>query len=444
MTYIPNTDQDRKEMLESIGVRSFEELLRNIPPEARLKTGLRLPAALSEFEITKELKRIGEKNLDTGEMLTFLGGGAYDHYVPAAIAAITSRSEFYTAYTPYQAEVSQGTLQAMYEYQTMICRLTGMDVANASMYDGGSAVAEAILLSLGHTGRTDVVIAGKIHPHYLKVVRTYTAGRDSHIIQSTIVDGAAAIDSLAGVVSEKTACVVVQQPNFYGILEEVIEIEKIAHASGALFIVVADPVSLGVLEAPGTYNADIVVGEGQGLGIALQFGGPYLGIFAVKEALLRKLPGRLAGVTVDVDGKRGFTLTVQTREQHIRREKATSNICTNQGLMMLCATVYMALMGKEGIRDVAAQSVQKSHYLAEKIAAIHGYRLKFTRPFFKEFAVETPKPASEILHTFVERGILAGIDLARFCEGENGLLIAVTEKRTREEMDRFVNELASF
>ncbi len=444
MTYFSNTDQDRKEMLESIGVRSFEELLRNIPPEARLKTGLRLPAALSEFEITKELKLLGEKNRDTGEWLTFLGGGAYDHYIPAAIAAITSRSEFYTAYTPYQAEVSQGTLQAIYEYQTMICRLTGMDVANASMYDGGSALSEAVLLALGHTGRSEVVMAGKIHPHYLKVVRTYTAARDAHIVLSNVVDGGAALDSLAEIVSANTACVVVQQPNFYGILEEVHEIEKIAHKSGALFIVVADPISLGMLEAPGNYNADVVVGEGQGLGIALQFGGPYLGIFAVKESLLRKLPGRLSGITVDADGRRGFTLTIQTREQHIRREKATSNICTNEGLMMLCATVYMALMGKEGICDVARQSVQKSHYLAEKIAAVKGYRMKFTRPFFKEFAVETPRPASEIVHTLSERGILAGIDLARFVDGETGLLIAVTEKRTREEMDRFVNELASF
>ncbi|MGD0338090.1 MAG: aminomethyl-transferring glycine dehydrogenase subunit GcvPA [Bacteroidota bacterium] len=444
MTYFSNTDQDRKEMLESIGVRSFEELLRNIPPEARLKTGLRLPAALSEFEITKELKQLGEKNRDTGEWLTFLGGGAYDHYIPAAIAAITSRSEFYTAYTPYQAEVSQGTLQAIYEYQTMICRLTGMDVANASMYDGGSALSEAVLLALGHTGRSEVVMAGKIHPHYLKVVRTYTAARDAHIVLSNIVDGGAAPDSLAETVSANTACVVVQQPNFFGILEEVREIEKIAHKSGALFIVVADPISLGMLEAPGNYNADVVVGEGQGLGIALQFGGPYLGIFAVKESLLRKLPGRLSGITVDSAGRRGFTLTIQTREQHIRREKATSNICTNEGLMMLCATVYMALMGKEGICDVARQSVQKSHYLAEKIAAVKGYRMKFTRPFFKEFAVETPRPASEIVHTLSERGILAGIDLARFVDGETGLLIAVTEKRTREEMDRFVNELASF
>jgi glycine dehydrogenase subunit 1 len=444
MPYIPNTDQDREEMLKSIGVESFRELLRNIPPETRLKSGLHLPAALSEFEVTKELRRLGERNRDTDELLTFLGGGAYDHYIPAAIAAITSRSEFYTAYTPYQAEVSQGTLQAIYEYQTMICRLTGMDVANASMYDGGSALAEAVLLALGHTGRNEIVIAGKIHPHYRKVVQTYIAGRNVQIIRSQIADGGAAVGSLAEIVSDRTACVVVQQPNFYGILEEVREIEKVAHTSGALFIVVADPVSLGLLEAPGTYGADVVVGEGQGLGIALQFGGPYLGIFAVKEPLLRKLPGRLSGITIDVDGKRGFTLTVQTREQHIRREKATSNICTNQGLMMLCATVYMALMGKEGICEVAEQSVQKSHYLAEKIAALKGYRLKFSRPFFKEFAVETPEPASEIVHKLSERGILAGIDLARFIEGETGLLIAVTEKRTRDEMDRFVSELASF
>jgi glycine dehydrogenase subunit 1 len=444
MPYIPNTIQDQREMLESIGVRSFEELLRNIPPEVRLKTGLRLPAALSEFEVLKELKRLGDKNQDAGEWLTFLGGGAYDHYVPAAINAITSRSEFYTAYTPYQAEVSQGTLQAIYEYQTMICRLTGMDIANASMYDGGSALAEAVLLALGHTGRSEVVVAGKIHPHYLKVVRTYIAAREADIIQPNIADGGAVLDSLAACISEKTACVIVQQPNFYGVLEDVHEIGKLAHAIGALFIVVADAISLGLLDAPGLYGADIVVGEGQGLGIPLQFGGPYLGIFAVKEPLLRKLPGRLSGITVDVDGRRGFALTVQTREQHIRREKATSNICTNQGLMMLCATVYMALMGKEGIRDVAIHSIQKSHYLSEKISALNGYRLKFSRPFFKEFAIETPIPAADIVHALAERGILAGIDLARFIDGDSGLLVAVTEKRTREEMDRLVSELASF
>ena len=443
MPYIPNTGQDQKEMLESIGVRSFEELLRNIPAEARLKTKLRLPAALSEFEITKELHRLGEKNRNSDELITFLGGGAYDHYVPAAINAITSRSEFYTAYTPYQAEVSQGTLQAIYEYQTMICRLTGMDIANASMYDGGSALAEAVLLALGHSKRSDVVVAGKIHPHYLKVVRTYIAARGATVVHSGTVDGGTGLESLAKSISKNTACVIVQQPNFYGIIEEVREIGTMAHDAGALFIVIADAISLGLLEAPGVYGADIVVGEGQGLGIALQFGGPYLGIFAVKEPLLRKLPGRLSGITVDVDGKRGFTLTVQTREQHIRREKATSNICTNQGLMMLCATVYMALMGKEGIRDVAIHSVRKSHYLAESISALKGYRLKYSRPYFKEFAVETPKPAAEIIHALVERGILAGIDLARFIEGDAGLLIAVTEKRTREEMDRFVRELAA-
>ncbi len=442
MSFVPNTDQDRKEMLSAIGVRSFEELIRTIPPEARLKNDLQLPSALSEFEVLKELKELGKKNKDTSELISFAGGGAYDHFIPSAVASLISRSEFYTAYTPYQAEVSQGTLQAIYEYQTMICRLTGMDIANASMYDGGSALAEAVLLALGHTNRSEIVIAGKIHPQYLKVVRTYTAARNAKILETKLDDGGADFHSLKNLISDATACVVVQQPNFFGIIEEVKEIEKAAHDHGALFIVVADPISLGLLEAPGKYGADIVVGEGQGLGIPLQFGGPYLGIFAVKEALLRKMPGRLSGITVDVDGKRGFTLTVQTREQHIRREKATSNICSNEGLMMLSATIYMALMGKQGLQEVASQSLQKSHYLSEKISTLSGFKIKYKRSFFKEFVVTTPRPASDIIHLLLERGILAGIDLGRFNDGETGLLLAVTETRTRAEMDLLIQELS--
>ncbi|MCS7228449.1 MAG: aminomethyl-transferring glycine dehydrogenase subunit GcvPA [Candidatus Kryptonium sp.] len=441
MGFVPNTDEDRQEMLKAIGVSSFEELISDIPPEIRLKEDLKLPEPLSEYEVLKELQSISEKNLDLNHAISFLGGGAYDHFTPSAVFTIISRSEFYTAYTPYQAEVSQGTLQAIYEYQTMICRLTGMDVANASMYDGGSALAEAVLLALGHTGRNEVVIAGPVNPNYLTVVRTYTHPRRADIKLTKFDSGICDIDDLKSKVTDKTACVVVQQPNFFGNIENVFEIEKITHNVGALFIVAIDPISLGLLVPPGEYGADVVVGEGQSLGIPLSFGGPYLGIFAVKEFLIRKIPGRLAGITIDRDGERGFALTLQTREQHIRREKATSNICTNQSLMMLAATVYMALMGKQGLKEVATLCLQKSHYLAEEISKIKGFKLKYNQPFFKEFVVQTPVPVSKIKEKLQPKKILPGIDLSKFDGYGDGLLIAVTEKRTKKEMDLFVEEL---
>ncbi|MEN3038445.1 MAG: aminomethyl-transferring glycine dehydrogenase subunit GcvPA [Candidatus Kryptonium sp.] len=441
MGFVPNTDEDRQEMLKAIGVSSFEELISDIPPEIRLKEDLKLPEPLSEYEVLKELQTISEKNLDLNHAISFLGGGAYDHFVPSAVLTIISRSEFYTAYTPYQAEVSQGTLQAIYEYQTMICRLTGMDVANASMYDGGSALAEAVLLALGHTGRNEVVIAGPVNPNYLTVIRTYTHPRRADVKLTRFDSGVCDIDDLKSKVTDKTACVVVQQPNFFGNIENVFEIEKITHNVGALFIVAIDPISLGLLVSPGEYGADVVVGEGQSLGIPLSFGGPYLGIFAVKEFLIRKIPGRLAGITIDRDGERGFALTLQTREQHIRREKATSNICTNQSLMMLAATVYMALMGKQGLKEVATLCLQKSHYLAEEISKINGFKLKYNQPFFKEFVVQTPVPVSKIKEKLQPKKILPGIDLSKFDGYGDGLLIAVTEKRTKKEIDLFVEEL---
>jgi glycine dehydrogenase subunit 1 len=325
----------------------------------------------------------------------------------------------------------------------MISRLTGMDAANASMYDGGSALAEAALLAVRHTDRKELVIAGKVHPRFLQIVKTYTQGWEVALRQSPILAGKADLQGLRTSITNKTAAVIVQQPNFYGCLEDVDEIGKLVHEAGALYIVSVDPISLGVLAPPGSYGADVVVGEGQGLGIPLSFGGPYLGIFAVKESLIRKIPGRLAGITVDAEGKRGFTLTLQTREQHIRREKATSNICTNEGLMMLAACVYLSLMGKEGVADVARLCLQKSHYLAQEIAKIPGFKLKWNQPFFKEFAVETPKAPSLILDRLSKKGILGGLDISEFDDDVRGLLIAVTEKRTRVEMDRFVMELKS-
>jgi len=441
MPFFPNTDEDRREMLRQIGVRDFDDLLENIPASIRLREALALPKPLSEMEVLSELQELASQNQGTETMVSFLGGGAYDHFIPAAVGAILSRPEFYTAYTPYQAEVSQGTLQAIYEYQTMICRLTGMDAANASMYDGGSAVAEAALLAVRHTDRKELVIAGKVHPCYLEIVKTYTQGWEIALRQVPPAEGKADCRAIEEVVNEKTAAVIVQQPNFYGCLEDVGEIGKIAHDAGALFVVSADPISLGLLTPPGSYGADVVVGEGQSLGIPLSFGGPYLGIFALKDFLIRKIPGRLSGITVDTDGKRGFTLALQTREQHIRREKATSNICTNQGLMMLAACVYLSLMGKEGISEVARLCLQKSHYLAREIEKIPGFKLKWSHPFFKEFVVETPVTPSTILERLSRKGILGGLDISRYDKGVEGLLIAVTEKRTKEEMDRLVMEL---
>ena len=366
----------------------------------------------------------------------------YSHYVPAAIGTLISRSEFQTAYTPYQAEVSQGTLQAIYEYQSMICALTGMDISNASMYDGASSTGEACLLAAAHTGREEIIIAGPLHPQYREVCETLCGGREIAVKNIYTGGGVGDPAALKREISSHTAAVIIQQPNFFGCIEDAREIGAIAHAAGALFIIAVDPVSLGILATPAECGADIVTGEGQGLGIPLSFGGPYLGIFAVKNGLLRKIPGRLSGMTVDRNGQRGFVLTLQTREQQIKRERATSNICTNQGLFMLCATIYLSLVGKNGLKEVAELSLQKAHYLAEKISAIKGFALKFQAPFFKEFAVTTPVPAAEIIEKLAPENFLAGIDLARF--GDSGLLVAVTEKRTTDEMDAFVETLRQF
>ena len=390
------------------------------------------------------LDKYSKMNITASSHVCFMGGGAYDHFSPSIVGSIIERPEFKTAYTPYQAEVSQGTLQAMYEFQTMICRLTGMDISNASVYDGGSAFAEACMMASAHNRKTEFLIAGTVNPNYIQCLNTLTAGRNLTFKVIADADGTCDINRLRSEINDKTAAVLVQQPNAYGTLEDVFEIEKIAHSVKSLFIVSINPISLGVLAAPADYNADIVVGEGQTLGIPLSFGGPYLGIFACKNELLRKMPGRITGMTEDEDGKRGFVLTMQTREQHIKREKATSNICTSQGLYMLAATVYMSTMGKEGIKEVAEQSMHKAHYLAEKIAAIPGFKLMNDKPFFNEFLVETPVPAAEIVKAGAAEGFLAGIDTSRFPECKQGLLVAVTEKRTREEIDTYVEFLKKF
>ena len=442
MPFIPTTDSNRREMLKTIGVTDFEELLSPIPENLRFKGELDLPEPLSEFEVTKLIQGIADKNAHTGTHICFLGGGAYDHFIPAAVDHIISRSEFYTAYTPYQPEVSQGNLQSIYEYQTMIADLTGMDVANASMYDGASALAEAALLLHGQTRREEILVSRTVHPFYREVVKTYCQRSGIVLKEIDIENGITDIQKLQQTVTEKTAGVLIQHPNFFGLLEKVEEIEKITHEKGGLFSVSVDPISLAILKPPGDYNADVVTGEGQALGNTLAFGGPYLGIFAVKQALVRRLPGRLVGVTVDTQGRRGFVLTLQTREQHIRREKATSSICTNEQLCALASTIYLALMGKQGLPHVARLCLQKAHYMAQQLQKVRGVELLFPGPFFKEFAIRCPVDPKQIIKELRKENIFAGIDLNRFDYNiKDGLLIAVTEKRTREEIDRYVEVL---
>lgn len=444
MTYIPNTDNERTEMLNKIGIASFDELIAKIPQELRFKGKLNLPEKLSEYEVLKLLQKYAEINKTSDNNVCFLGGGAYDHFIPSIVGFVLDRAEFKTAYTPYQAEVSQGTLQAMYEYQSMICDLTGMDASNASLYDGGSALAEACLMANAINNKKEFLIAGTINPHYLQVMRTICSGKQFVFKTFIEKDGTCDLAALESAMSDNTSAVIVQQPNAYGNLEEVWEIEKIAHSKKALYIVSVDPISLGILSAPAEYNADIVTAEGQSLGIPLSYGGPYLGIFATKKEFIRKMPGRIAGITQDLDGNRGFVLTLQTREQQIKREKATSNICTNQGLYMLAATVYLATMGKQGIKEVAELCSKSAHYLASQIQRINGYELLSSKPFFKEFLVIPPINPQVILEEAEKEGILGGIDTGRFPECKRGLLIAVTEKRTKNEIEKYLEILRRF
>jgi glycine dehydrogenase subunit 1 len=442
MSYVPNTDQNRKEMLEKIGVKDFSELIQAIPDSIRLHKELKLPPPLSELELTRLLGEMAGKNKDASQMICFLGGGAYDHFIPAIVDQIISRSEYYTAYTPYQAEVSQGTLQTIYEFQSLICELTGMDVANASMYDGASATAEAALLAHAHTGREKILVAGSLNPNYKRVLNTYCGSIKTKVSSLPLVEGLVDVEETKKKLSDKVACVIIQTPNFLGLLENVSEIEPLVHSVGALLILVCDPISLGILKTPGEYNADMAVGEGQALGNNLYLGGPYLGYFASKQELIRRMPGRIVAATTDTEGRRGFVMTLQTREQHIRREKATSNICTNQALCALSACVYLAVMGKSGIKKVAESCLQKSHYAAEQIAGIDGFRKRYHAPFFKEFVIETLLPPKKIIRSLLKRNILAGIDLSLFDRKlKNQLLVCVTEKRTKEEIDHLVDEL---
>ncbi len=436
--YLPNTDADRRAMLAEIGVKSVADLFADIPKEVRFSRELNLPAALSEPELLAHMRVLARKNASGADWALFLGGGSYDHFIPSVVGHVLGRSEFYTAYTPYQPEVSQGVLQTIYEYQSLIVALTGMDVSNASMYDGASALAEAALISCASTRRTKVVVSKAVHPEYRETIRTYARGQEIEIVEAGFDSKTGQTDlvALGKVVDDNTAAVLLAHPNYFGCLEDPEAAAKLAHDKGALFVVSVDPISLAILKPPAAYGADICVGEGQPLGNPMSFGGPYLGFFAASEKLMRRMPGRIAGATVDHDGDRGFVLTLQTREQHIRREKATSNICSNEALNALAAAVYLTTMGKEGLREVANLCLQKAHYAQEKIAAVPGFSAPFSAPFFKEFAVKGPKALKDINAGLAGRKMLVGPDLGiSYPELKGSFLVAVTEKRTKAEID---------
>jgi glycine dehydrogenase subunit 1 len=442
MSFVPNTEAELKEMLQTIGVNSFEDLIKDIPQEARAGK-LEINDPMSEMEALKLVNSLAKKNTSNSQFTSFLGGGIYDHYIPSIVGSVLERPEFKTAYTPYQAEVSQGTLQVMYEFQTMIARLADMEISNASLYDGGTSLAEAFLMANANNKKTKFLIAGTVNPLFLETTQTITAGRKLTYEVCAKPDGSADLDMLREKMTDEISAVIVQNPNFLGTIEDVFEIEKITHSKNALLVSVFNPISLGLIVPPGKYNADIALGEGQPLGIPVSFGGPVLGLFTCKEKLIRTLPGRIVGMSIDSDNNRAFTLTLQTREQQIKRERATSNICTNQGLIMLAATVYMETMGKQGLIDVATQSYQKAHYLASEIAKIPGFSLYNNLPFFNEFAITTPVDVCEVKEEAEANGFFAGINLIKFTD-HKGLLIAVTEKRTKQELDDFVNILKKF
>ena len=441
--YIPNTDQDREAMLKAIGVAEVNELFSEVPESLRYPK-LELPTALSELELMNEIQRLARRNADAADNACFLGAGAYHHFIPATVPHLIFRSEFYTAYTPYQAEISQGTLQTIFEYQSLICALTGMEVANASHYDGATATAEGAILALNQLhGRDKVLVCPSLHPEYRATLRTYLEGQGVTIVGDE--DTSATFEQVINRhLDEKTACVIVGNPDFMGQMRDLRPYADRVHAAGALFIVSTYPISLGLYRPPGEYGADVVVGEGQSLGNPMAFGGPYLGIFATKDKYVRRMAGRLVGQTVDTQGRRGFVLTLQAREQHIRREKATSNICTNQALNALAACVYLSTLGKSGLRQVAELCYHKAHYAAAEINLLPGYRVDLEREFFNEFVVYCPRPVAEINASLQEHKIIGGYDLSRdYPHLGNAMLVAVTEMNTREQIDGLVKALGN-
>lgn len=430
--YIPNTPAEQDDLLAAIGLRNIDELFADIPDGYR-NPALELPAPLSELEIQRELSELAARNRPLASGPSFLGAGSYHHFIPSIVKAIMTRGEFLTAYTPYQPEVSQGTLQVIFEFQTMISALYGMEVANAGMYDGATSVAEAVLMACRVTRRQQVIVADTVSPAYRQVIATYCQA------QGITIDITPA-DQVAGAVTEATAGIVAQYPNFYGSLEDLQALGEAAHADGALLVVSADPLAMGMLRPPGEFGADIVTGEGQPLGIPPSFGGPYLGLFSCKQQYIRQMPSRLVGRTTDTEGRTGYVLTLQTREQHIRRERATSNICTNEALYALASSIYLAAMGRNGLRQVAELCYHKAHYAAEAIGKLDGYSLPQSGQFFQEFVASCPKPPAEVNRQLMERNILGGLDVSdRF---DNGMLLCVTEMNTRDEIDALVSALS--
>lgn len=449
-SYIPMTREQQDEMLAAVGVNSVEELFSAIPEELRLKRELDLPAPLSEYELKKQMAELARRNADSGRNLCFLGAGIYDHFIPSAVKHITSRQEFYTAYTPYQPEISQGVLQSIFEFQTMISELTGMDAANASLYDGATALYEAVLLAVRYTDRKEVLVARSVNPEYRRVL--YSCLKYSGIIIKEIgflgstdqgkKSGTLDLAQLKAMINENTAAVVIQSPNFFGIMEDIKAASEKAKEAGALTIAVCDPISLGVFEAPGNLGTDIAAGEAQPLGNPMNFGGPLLGYFAVKNPYIRRMPGRIAGETTDSEGRRGFVLTLQAREQHIRREKATSNICTNQALCALAATVYLSLMGKTGLKEVARQCINKSSYAYKALLETGQVSGVFDSPFFREFVVRPGTAPGKLNEILLKENIIGGYDLSvEYPELSGCWLVAVTEKRTKDEIDLFAEKV---
>ena len=446
MPYLYNTPEDQAAMLEAIGANSIENLFDMVPADLRLNRALELPPALSEIELTQHMAALSAKNEHANSKVCFLGGGSYDHFIPAAVDELAGRGEFYTSYTPYQAEVSQGNLQVVFEYQSLITRLTGLDVSNASLYDGGSASAEGVLMAVSSTNRYGkVVVAESVHPEYRQTIATYLKDLGVEVVTVPTPTGVVKPQDLAAVVDEKTACIVVQQPNFFGCVEDGGSLASIAHDAGALVVAAFDPISLGLLKRPGDWGADIAVAEGHTLGTPMQYGGPYLGIMACREKLIRRMPGRIAGETVDRRGKRCFVLTLQTREQHIRREKATSNVCTNQGLFALRATIFMSLLGPQGLKETANLCLQKSRYCAEELCKSNRFELAFTAPTVKEFVIrDKNNRVDELIDQALAAGFLAGVPLGQwYPQLEDCFLVAVTEKRTKAEIDALVRTLTA-
>ena len=428
--YTPNTDDDRQRMLDAIGVGSFDDLVADIPAEHR-NPPIDLPPPTSELELRREIGAMAEQNAVPGDYACFLGAGSYRHFIPAIVRSVATRSEFMTAYTPYQPEVSQGTLQAHYEFQSLVCQLTGMEVANAGMYDGATSMAEAALMAARVTKRDRVAVLDTVSPAYRQVLETFLDSQGIAI--DTCSPGSVQVGA-------ETACLLVQQPNFFGYFEDLEEMAEAAHSAGALLVVATDLTSLGMFRPPSEYDADIVVAEGQAIGVPPTFGGPYVGIFACKQKYVRQMPGRVVGKTVDTRGRDGYVLTLQTREQHIRRERATSNICTAVGLIALMTTLYMSSLGKQGLRRVAELCYHKAHYAASLIEKIPGYSLPLTGAYFREFVVECPRPVAEINNALLERKIIGGLDVSEYVP--NGMLVCCTEMNTKEEIDQFAEALA--